>query len=567
MVGVANANATVTVNALPAVRKGEYYRREVPLANQAGAVWQTLTAVAVLNNAGANNADVVTNQTGKAFLPQNPENFTYDEDGNLKSDGRWNYTWNGENRLVQLEALNTVPEGAKQKLTFQYDHFGRRVRKLVYSWTSDHWVLAMDRRFAYDGWNLIAELDASNAVVRTYLWGLDLSGSMQGAGGVGGLLAVQGGSSVQFVSHDGNGNVAALFNAADGTLTAQYEYGPFGELIRKSGSASGLNPFRFSTKYQDEETDFLYYGYRFYNASLGRWINRDPIEERGGANLSAFNGNDTINGIDVLGEYIQVCADSYFKKLGLTSDHYARNGDVYVARAGVEVDTRGSVEKEIIWRMMSTKRMFKAKNNSIEELKQHVKARMNIIKATAAAGWNFGKDSERVYNNAYWQGTLLVRWDKTHAEAINDMFSGNASLYQSGCHFAGLIVGLKGISDTIGSTEFSKLMQDAPSLDIDSRAQGSGLLRIHVVEKGGDEPTLKDWVPGDRGYVRGKGSGLAAGEWITNIGDGKFWGFGNGRDYDLIQTLPQWIKTVKGFSNGVGNEDGQRWFPGVGLER
>ncbi len=40
-------------------------------------------------------------------------------------------------------------------------------------------------------------------------------------------------------------------------------------------------PFRFSTKYQDDETDLLYYGYRYYNASTGRWNSRDPIEEWG----------------------------------------------------------------------------------------------------------------------------------------------------------------------------------------------------------------------------------------------------------------------------------------------
>jgi len=41
------------------------------------------------------------------------------------------------------------------------------------------------------------------------------------------------------------------------------------------------NPFRFSTKYQDDETDLLYYAYRYYNASTGRWPNRDPINELG----------------------------------------------------------------------------------------------------------------------------------------------------------------------------------------------------------------------------------------------------------------------------------------------
>ena len=44
------------------------------------------------------------------------------------------------------------------------------------------------------------------------------------------------------------------------SVPAQYEYGPFGELIRATGPMAKLNPFRFSTKYDDDESD-LYYGY------------------------------------------------------------------------------------------------------------------------------------------------------------------------------------------------------------------------------------------------------------------------------------------------------------------
>jgi len=63
--------------------------------------------------------------------------------------------------------------------------------------------------------------------------------------------------------------------------------------------ASGM--FQFSTKYQDDETGLLYYGYRFYNSELGRWINRDPIEEIGGWNLQAFVLNNPVNDYDIDG--------------------------------------------------------------------------------------------------------------------------------------------------------------------------------------------------------------------------------------------------------------------------
>jgi RHS repeat-associated protein len=58
---------------------------------------------------------------------------------------------------------------------------------------------------------------------------------------------------------------------------------------------------RFSTKYADDETGLVYYGYRYYDARGGRWVNRDPIEESGGENLYGMVGNDSIRTVDLLG--------------------------------------------------------------------------------------------------------------------------------------------------------------------------------------------------------------------------------------------------------------------------
>ncbi len=176
-------------------------------------------------------------------------------------------------------------------------------------------------RFVYDGWNLIATLNSQLSTLNSFAWGLDLSGSQQGAGlprhsepTAGCVLAVNFGRSTlnlqpstpfppstSFVSFDGNGNVVALFNAANGSETARYEYGPFGEVILGTGLMSRANPFRFSTKYQDDETDLVYYGYRYYNASTGRWISRDPMGEKGGPNLYAFAGQNPLSKHDFLG--------------------------------------------------------------------------------------------------------------------------------------------------------------------------------------------------------------------------------------------------------------------------
>jgi RHS repeat-associated protein len=290
VLGLATATSAVTVNSQTAYRKGEYFRREVTASNSSAPDWEGVT-VAVSG---------VSSVTGNVFVPQTPEAYTYDNDGNLLTDGRWTYTWDAENRLVKQEAHAGVPAGARLKLDYEYDHQGRRIRKAVSTWNGSAWTLYQVRKFVYDGWNLIADLFDNDTLRVQFMWGTDLSGSMQGAGGVGGLVKIydHASSKTYFPGYDGNGNVALLVDGDTGAAGAVYEYGPFGELIRSSGVYAATNPFRFSTKYQDKETDLLYYGYRYYNPSTGRWINRDPIEEAGGKNLLGFVGNNAVGTFD-----------------------------------------------------------------------------------------------------------------------------------------------------------------------------------------------------------------------------------------------------------------------------
>jgi len=81
---------------------------------------------------------------------------------------------------------------------------------------------------------------------------------------------------------------------------ATYEYGPFGAETTRIGTVATI-PIRLSAKYEDDETRFLYYGYRYYSPSTERWLNRDPIEENGGINEYGFLHNDNINRFDLLG--------------------------------------------------------------------------------------------------------------------------------------------------------------------------------------------------------------------------------------------------------------------------
>jgi RHS repeat-associated protein len=298
VMGIAHAGASVTVNSSPAdYRRGEYFQEAVSVANTTSPVWQNVAVTASQGGSSSNWP------AGSVFVPRTGELFGHDTDGNLTSDGRWAYTWDGENRLVRMVANTAV--GPQQRLDFEYDWQGRRIRKVVWPNTGGTGTTTANLLFVYDGWNLVAELNATNkTVIRSYVWGLDLSGSEQGAGGVGGLLAVKPGNGMaQFAAYDGNGNVTALVDGTTGTYTARYEYGPFGEPIRVSGTHGSANPFRFSTKFTDDETGLMYYGFRYYNPITGRWVNRDPIGEKGGSNLYGFVGNSSVNRIDLLGAY------------------------------------------------------------------------------------------------------------------------------------------------------------------------------------------------------------------------------------------------------------------------
>jgi RHS repeat-associated protein len=111
-----------------------------------------------------------------------------------------------------------------------------------------------------------------------------LSGAMQVAGGVGGLLMVRqvsGAPGTHFATYDGNGNLVVLLDGSNGIVTARYEYDPFGQTIRATGDMARNNPFRFSTKWTGDESGLSYYGYRYYASQIGRWTSRDPLATKG----------------------------------------------------------------------------------------------------------------------------------------------------------------------------------------------------------------------------------------------------------------------------------------------
>jgi RHS repeat-associated protein len=144
-------------------------------------------------------------------------------------------------------------------------------------------------------------------LVRSYVWGVDLSKTETGAGGVGGLLLyrkTENGTPATFAAcSDANDNLTSFLSLNAGTVGHEIgcnHYDPFGRRIT-STLPTNFCPIGFSSKYTDSETSLVYYGYRYLNTETGRWVNRDPIEEKGGINLYGMVGNDTVNRWDVLG--------------------------------------------------------------------------------------------------------------------------------------------------------------------------------------------------------------------------------------------------------------------------
>ena len=220
---------------------------------------------------------------------------------------RSRYEWDAENRLAAMTMTNVaqIANANRLRLEFTYDYQGRRVQKVVSAWNGSAFTSPVTNRFVYDGWNLLAILDSQSAILQSFTWGQDLSGTMQEAGGIGGLLLVtaHGGTATNcFVAYDGNGNVTALVRGGSDSVLARYEYSAFGETLRATGPLAKINPFRFSTKFADHESGLVYYGYRYYDPDQGRWLGRDPIEELDGYNLYAFVVNSPPNLFDSFGE-------------------------------------------------------------------------------------------------------------------------------------------------------------------------------------------------------------------------------------------------------------------------
>lgn len=198
--------------------------------------------------------------------------YSYDPNGNLTSDGINTYTYDYENRLIQVT-------GPGVNVRYTYDGFGRRIKKEV------NGVVTY---FLHDGDQVIEERGSGGVLKATYTYGP----------GIDEVLTMNRNAQTFFYFYDGLGSVTDLTNA-QGEVVESYSYDPYG--LPTQPSSVG-NPYLYTGREYDSETNLYYYRSRFYHPGIGRFMQRD-VFGGGDENLYAYVENRPINFVDPHGEF------------------------------------------------------------------------------------------------------------------------------------------------------------------------------------------------------------------------------------------------------------------------
>ena len=210
--------------------------------------------------------------------------YTYDSNGNMltktDSTGTTSYAWDFENRLTSV----TMPSTRGTIAAFKYDPFGRRISKVFVREGRP----TGSSRYAYDGDNLIEETNAFGAVVARNSQGLNIDEP----------LAMLRGGATSYYHADGLGSVTSLSNPA-AALAQTYAFDSYGKQTAVSGSLT--NPFRYTAREFDSETNLYFYRARYYDPASGRFLSEDPMQFNAGENFYRYVGNNPGNSVDPFG--------------------------------------------------------------------------------------------------------------------------------------------------------------------------------------------------------------------------------------------------------------------------
>jgi RHS repeat-associated protein len=237
-----------------------------------------------------------TTGTGNRLTSDGTWTYSYDDEGNLtkKSKGAnaetWTYGYDHDNRMTWAEKRATDGGTLQLRADYKYDALGNRIEVDV-----DPDGAGMQgttvTRYGYDGGNVWADLDGSNALVtrRLYLDGPDQVVARIAADGT-----------AAWYLTDRQGSVRDL---ADGTGAVQehVDYDGFGNIVTDTNASFG-DRYKYTGRELDSATGLQYNRERYYDPVTGRWTSQDPLGFAGGdSNLYRYVGNDTMNLIDPSG--------------------------------------------------------------------------------------------------------------------------------------------------------------------------------------------------------------------------------------------------------------------------
>ncbi|MDD3813989.1 MAG: RHS domain-containing protein [Desulfocapsaceae bacterium] len=198
-----------------------------------------------------------------------PKTPTYDANGNMITDGTFTFTYDGLNRIIQVEKQSATVA------TYGYDSSNRRIRKTVGA-TTTHYLYDLNNQ-------LIAETLVDGTVLREYIY-------LDGEPMV--LKEYQTNPGTYYFINDHLGTPQQLVTVS-GAVVWQAAYLPFGKA--QITTATVANNLRFPGQYYDAETGLHYNWNRFYDPEVGRYISADPIGLRGGLNLYAYVSGNPVN--------------------------------------------------------------------------------------------------------------------------------------------------------------------------------------------------------------------------------------------------------------------------------
>jgi RHS repeat-associated protein len=277
-------NRKTKTNQLAAVTSSYTYDplSELIQVTQATSTTESYSYDPVRNRLSSLGVSPYSNNTSNELTSTPNASYTYDNNGNTltktTSAGTTTYGWDYENRLISV----ALP-GTGGTVTFRYDGLGRRVQK-VFTQNST----TTTTNYLYDGSNAVEDIDQSGNVLARYAETQNMDEP----------LAELRSSTTYYYAQDGLGSVTSL-TTSTGAMANTYTYDSYGQLTGSTGSVT--NRFLYTAREFDAETGLYFYRARYYDPTMGRFLNEDPLKFRAGVNFYAYVKNQPVDFLDPYG--------------------------------------------------------------------------------------------------------------------------------------------------------------------------------------------------------------------------------------------------------------------------